>query len=194
MQLIKGFNSAWAARARAPLPTLISNTHNLSFSTLLLYDVSTWAVHTPRGESHSNANRPDKDSVLVVIAVSPRVWQGLGSLAIVPLRTHHMRPLMSPHNSPWNWRKDANRIYWPRQLGGKLASSLQRNGFDLMVRDLDRQVATPFIDPGGRWAESPAGMTRQTDMVITVPNPRQALRAWKQNGFVRNDGGKIWAK
>ncbi len=29
-------------------------------------------------------------------------------------------------------------------VGGKLAGSLLRNGFDLMVRDLDKAVAEPF--------------------------------------------------
>ena len=33
-------------------------------------------------------------------------------------------------------------------VGGKLAGSLLRNGYDLMVRDLDREVAQPFVDAG----------------------------------------------
>ena len=37
-------------------------------------------------------------------------------------------------------------------VGGKLASSLLRNKFQLMVRDLDKTVAQPFIDavPAGQ--------------------------------------------
>ena len=90
-------------------------------------------------------------------------------LAIVALRTHHMRHLMSPHNSPLELEKKMQiGFIGLGNIGGKLASSLQRNGFDLMVRDLDRQVATPFIDRGARWAESPAEMTRHTDMVLSL--------------------------
>ena len=31
-------------------------------------------------------------------------------------------------------------------VGGKLAGSLLRNGYDLTVRDLDRDAAQPFLD------------------------------------------------
>ena len=41
-------------------------------------------------------------------------------------------------------------------VGGKLAGSLIRNGVDLVVRDLDRAVAQPFLDDGASFAESPA--------------------------------------
>ena len=40
-------------------------------------------------------------------------------------------------------------------VGGKLAGSLLRNGIDLTVRDLDREVAQPFLDGGAKWADSP---------------------------------------
>ena len=43
-------------------------------------------------------------------------------------------------------------------VGGKLAGSLLRNGFDRTVRDLDREVARPFLDAGAQWGESPARM------------------------------------
>ena len=37
-------------------------------------------------------------------------------------------------------------------VGGKLAGSLQRNGFDLTVRDLARVAAEPFLAQGAAWA------------------------------------------
>ena len=40
-------------------------------------------------------------------------------------------------------------------VGGKLAGSLLRNGFDLTVRDLDRDMASPLLDLGAHWAETP---------------------------------------
>ena len=33
-------------------------------------------------------------------------------------------------------------------VGGKLAGSLVRNKFDVMVRDLDRSIAEPFLEQG----------------------------------------------
>jgi 3-hydroxyisobutyrate dehydrogenase len=57
-------------------------------------------------------------------------------------------------------------------VGGKLAGSLQRNGIDLIVRDLDQNVAQPFLDAGAKWGESPAKLIRQADAVITcLPSP-----------------------
>ena len=43
-------------------------------------------------------------------------------------------------------------------VGGKLAGSLLRNGFDLTVRDLDKAVAQPFLDKGAQWADTPEQM------------------------------------
>ena len=40
-------------------------------------------------------------------------------------------------------------------VGGKLSHSLLRNGFDLVVRDLDMAVAQSLLDEGATWAESP---------------------------------------
>ena len=40
-------------------------------------------------------------------------------------------------------------------VGGKLAGSLSRNGYDLMVRDLDAEVARPFVEDGAEFADSP---------------------------------------
>jgi len=57
-------------------------------------------------------------------------------------------------------------------VGSKLAASLQRNGFDLTVRDLDRAAAQPFLDAGARWATSGSQLAEQVDLVITcLPSP-----------------------
>ena len=62
-------------------------------------------------------------------------------------------------------------------VGGKLAGSLLRNGFDLTVRDLDRDVARPFLDAGAHWGESPAQMMAAADAVITcLPTPAASGR------------------
>ena len=43
-------------------------------------------------------------------------------------------------------------------VGGKLAGSLIRNGHDVTVRDLDKNIAQPFLDQGAAWADSPVDM------------------------------------
>jgi 3-hydroxyisobutyrate dehydrogenase len=56
--------------------------------------------------------------------------------------------------------------------GGKLAGTLLRNGVDLVVRDLDRIAAEPFLASGARFGESPSAMARACDIVITcLPSP-----------------------
>jgi 3-hydroxyisobutyrate dehydrogenase len=57
-------------------------------------------------------------------------------------------------------------------VGAKLAGSLIRNGADLTVRDLNEELARPFLDEGAKWAVSPAAMARAVDVVITcLPSP-----------------------
>ena len=57
-------------------------------------------------------------------------------------------------------------------VGSKLAGSLLRNGFDLVVRDLDRSAAAALEAGGAGWADSPAEMAVGADMVITcLPSP-----------------------
>ena len=41
---------------------------------------------------------------------------------------------------------------------GKLAGSLLRNKCGVMVRDLDRDVAAPFLEARAKWADSPKAM------------------------------------
>ena len=57
-------------------------------------------------------------------------------------------------------------------VGGKLAGSLLRNGFDLTVRDLNGELAQIILDGGAKWGESPKQMAEATDLLITcLPNP-----------------------
>ncbi|MDH3476039.1 MAG: NAD(P)-dependent oxidoreductase [Rhodospirillales bacterium] len=80
-------------------------------------------------------------------------------------------------------------------VGGKLAGSLLRNGFDLTVRDLDRAVAAPFLEKGAKWAESPREMAEAVDLVITcLPSPAaSALVMEAEDGVVAGLApGKMW--
>lgn len=82
-------------------------------------------------------------------------------------------------------------------VGGKLAGSLLRNGYDLMVRDLDRSVAQPFVDDGAVFAESPRAMAEACDLVITcLPSPAASAAVMEaEDGLLAGLGpGKIWAE
>ena len=62
-------------------------------------------------------------------------------------------------------------------LGGKLAASLARNGFDLVVHDADPKSAEPLLDAGARWAATPRDVAAQVDAVITsLPSPAVSER------------------
>lgn len=80
-------------------------------------------------------------------------------------------------------------------VGGKLAGSLLRNGFDLIVRDLDRSLAAPFMDQGAAWAESPRAMMEAADVVITcLPSPAASATVVEgPDGLLEGtSAGKIW--
>ena len=85
-------------------------------------------------------------------------------------------------------------------VGGKLAGSLLRNGFDLTVRDLDRAAAEPLLARGARWGESPRSIARQVDVVITcLPSPAASAAVMEaEDGILaglRGDGsGQVWAE
>ena len=82
-------------------------------------------------------------------------------------------------------------------VGGKLAGSVLRNGFDLTVRDLDRGVAQPFLDAGAHWADSPRQMAEAVDMVITcLPSPAASAAVMEaEDGILAGlSAGKIWAE
>ena len=62
-------------------------------------------------------------------------------------------------------------------LGGKLAASLARGGFDLVVCDLDARAVAELVALGARAAASPAELAGQCDAVITcLPSPAVSAR------------------
>ncbi|MEX0923498.1 MAG: NAD(P)-dependent oxidoreductase [Rhodovibrionaceae bacterium] len=80
-------------------------------------------------------------------------------------------------------------------VGGKLAGSLQRTGFDLTVRDLDKAAAQPFLDRGAAWAESPRALAEAVDIAITcLPSPAASAAVMEaEDGLLAGLGpGKIW--
>ncbi|MCP5084167.1 MAG: NAD(P)-dependent oxidoreductase [Alphaproteobacteria bacterium] len=82
-------------------------------------------------------------------------------------------------------------------VGGKLAGSLLRNGFDLTVRDLDKDAAQSFLDGGAHWADSPKEMAETCDLIITcLPSPAASAAVMEAvDGILAGlSAGKIWAE
>ncbi|MBP49074.1 MAG: 3-hydroxyisobutyrate dehydrogenase [Acidiferrobacteraceae bacterium] len=82
-------------------------------------------------------------------------------------------------------------------VGGKLAGSLLRNGFELTVRDLDVGVAQPLLSLGAKWADSPAVVAGESDLVITcLPSPAISAGVMEaaDGVLVGLSAGKIWVE
>ena len=80
-------------------------------------------------------------------------------------------------------------------VGGKLASSLLRNNFDLTVRDLDERLTKPLKDLGAKVAKSPKELAEQTDLIITsLPSPEVSAEVMEGSDGIINglSENKIW--
>ena len=72
-----------------------------------------------------------------------------------------------------------------------------RNKIDLTVRDLDKAAAQPLLDAGAGWADSPAQMARDCDVIITcLPSPAISAAVLEaEDGVLAGlSEGKIWAE
>jgi 3-hydroxyisobutyrate dehydrogenase len=57
-------------------------------------------------------------------------------------------------------------------LGGHIAMSLIRAGFDVAVHDIDPSLAKRHLDTGAKWAASPKELAQQVDHIFTcLPSP-----------------------
>ncbi|MGR3292000.1 MAG: NAD(P)-dependent oxidoreductase, partial [Paracoccaceae bacterium] len=82
-------------------------------------------------------------------------------------------------------------------VGAKLAGSVLRNGYELWVRDLNRDLAEPFLAKGAHWADSPQHMAQNCDIVITcLPSPAACSHVMEADDGVISglSAGKIWAE
>ena len=80
-------------------------------------------------------------------------------------------------------------------VGGKLAGSLLRGGFDLTVRDLDNALVQSFVDRGATSATSPKEMAEKVDLIITcLPSPAVCSTVMEsEDGIIAGlSPGKIW--
>ncbi|MFD1156313.1 NAD(P)-dependent oxidoreductase [Roseovarius aestuarii] len=80
-------------------------------------------------------------------------------------------------------------------VGAKLSGSLLRNGFDVMVRDTDKDVAAALMEQGAVWADSGRALAEVCDVIITcLPSPVVSAKVLEEeNGVLEGiSEGKIW--
>ena len=79
--------------------------------------------------------------------------------------------------------------------GGKLAGSLLRNGYDLTVRDLNKDLVNEFVERGANSGRSPKEMAEHCNVVITcLPSPKVCSEVMEsKDGVLAGlSKGKIW--
>jgi len=82
-------------------------------------------------------------------------------------------------------------------VGGKLAGSILRNGYQLTVLDLDQELVDSFTAKGASAAKTPKELAETCDVVITcLPSPAACTHVVEgPNGILEGIGpGKIWAE
>src|ERR1044072_2188850 len=62
-------------------------------------------------------------------------------------------------------------------MGGKLATSLQKAGYKVVVHDLHRQSAGHHLQAGAEWAASPRELAQKSDVIFSsLPEPADVER------------------
>jgi len=80
-------------------------------------------------------------------------------------------------------------------VGGKLAGNLMRNKFDLMVRDLDKNLTKKFSELGAIVTETPKKLAEKVDLIITcLPSPKICSEVMEEkDGVIEGlSKAKIW--
>jgi len=80
-------------------------------------------------------------------------------------------------------------------VGGKLAGSLLRNKFDIIVRDLDDKLTKNFSDQGVQIAKNPKELAEKSDLIITcLPSPEVCSKVMEaDDGVIKGlSKNKIW--
>jgi len=80
-------------------------------------------------------------------------------------------------------------------MGSRMAANLQRHGFSLVVFNRTRAKAQPLLDEGATFAESPAKLAEEVDVLFTMlAHPGAvAQAALRENGFLNRLNPKaLW--
>jgi 3-hydroxyisobutyrate dehydrogenase/glyoxylate/succinic semialdehyde reductase len=80
-------------------------------------------------------------------------------------------------------------------MGSRMAANLQKRGYDLAVFNRTREKAQPLLDKGATFAESPAKLAAEVDVLFTMLAHPDAVAqaALRANGFLAQlKPGALW--
>jgi 3-hydroxyisobutyrate dehydrogenase len=80
-------------------------------------------------------------------------------------------------------------------MGGGMSLNLRRAGYDLVVNDLRHEAAARHIEAGCEWADTPAEVAAQSEIVLTsLPGPKEVEAvALGPGGLLENLApGSVW--
>ena len=80
-------------------------------------------------------------------------------------------------------------------MGSRMAANLQKHGYSLVVFNRTRAKAQPLLDNGATFAESPAKLAEQVDILFTMLAHPDAVAqaALRANGFLNHlKPGALW--
>ena len=80
-------------------------------------------------------------------------------------------------------------------MGSRMAANLQEKGHELVVFNRTRSKAQPLLDKGAVFAESPAKLGTQADVLFTMLAHPDAVAkaALRENGFLAHlKPGALW--
>src|SRR6266568_1939065 len=80
-------------------------------------------------------------------------------------------------------------------MGSRMAANLQKHGHSLVVFNRTREKAEPLIAEGAEWADSPATLARQVEVVFTMLAHPDAVEeaALGEDGFLRHpEPAQMW--
>ena len=59
-------------------------------------------------------------------------------------------------------------------MGANMASNAQKGGYDLVVHDVRREAATPHLEAGAVWADTPRQLAEDSEVIFTsLPGPME---------------------
>src|SRR6266850_208532 len=80
-------------------------------------------------------------------------------------------------------------------MGSRMAANLQKHGHSLVVFNRTREKAERLLSEGAKWAESPAALALQAEVIFTMLAPPDAVEeaALGEDGFLRYpQPGQMW--
>ncbi len=80
-------------------------------------------------------------------------------------------------------------------MGSRMAANLQKNGYKLVVHNRTRAKADSLVEGGATWADTPAAVAREAEILFTVLSEPKAVTATAlgNNGFLDHMNPKtLW--